>query len=155
MTRDEFTLARSRSLQAGISYCVGVSRATASRALSRAGLSKLSDLDPAPPPVVRHEHEGLANCCTSTTRSQGASSAPHHRVTGKRISFLKDAVANYVRLQAKVKRLINRQRLGLQPFRSKDFATAGAALGIEQQYTRAYRPQTNGNAERFYQGITS
>jgi transposase InsO family protein len=36
-------------------------------------------------------------------------------------------------------------------FRSRDFARACAGLGIKHRFTRAYRPQTNGKAERFVQ----
>jgi transposase InsO family protein len=36
-------------------------------------------------------------------------------------------------------------------FRSRDFAAACIDLGIRHKFTRAYRPQTNGKAERFIQ----
>ena len=36
-------------------------------------------------------------------------------------------------------------------FRSKAFAAACRALNITHRFTRAYRPQTNGKAERFIQ----
>lgn len=36
-------------------------------------------------------------------------------------------------------------------FRSKDFAAACKALGVRHRFTRPYRPQTNGKAERFIQ----
>ncbi|MBW0170223.1 MAG: integrase core domain-containing protein [Hydrogenophaga sp.] len=36
-------------------------------------------------------------------------------------------------------------------FRSREFARACQALGIVHKFTRAYRPQTNGKAERFIQ----
>ncbi len=36
-------------------------------------------------------------------------------------------------------------------FRSKPFAAACRALGLKHRFTRAYRPQTNGKAERFIQ----
>ena len=36
-------------------------------------------------------------------------------------------------------------------FRSKDFAQACKELGIHHKFTRPYRPQTNGKAERFIQ----
>jgi transposase InsO family protein len=36
-------------------------------------------------------------------------------------------------------------------FRSGEFADACTALGIRHKFTRAYRPQTNGKAERFIQ----
>ena len=36
-------------------------------------------------------------------------------------------------------------------FRSKPFASACAELNIKHRFTRPYRPQTNGKAERFIQ----
>jgi transposase InsO family protein len=36
-------------------------------------------------------------------------------------------------------------------FRSKAFIAARQALGLEHKFIRAYRPQTNGKAERFIQ----
>ncbi len=36
-------------------------------------------------------------------------------------------------------------------FRSHAFRVACGALGIRQKFTRAYRPQTRGKAERFIQ----
>jgi transposase len=36
-------------------------------------------------------------------------------------------------------------------FRSKEFAAACEALAIQHKFTRPYRPQTNGKAERFIQ----
>jgi transposase InsO family protein len=37
------------------------------------------------------------------------------------------------------------------PFRSKQFARNCSELGIRHKFTRPYRPQTNGKAERFIQ----
>lgn len=39
-------------------------------------------------------------------------------------------------------------------YRSKPFAAACKQLGIRHHFTRAYRPQTNGKAERFIQTLT-
>jgi transposase InsO family protein len=36
-------------------------------------------------------------------------------------------------------------------FRSKEFAAACKTLGVQHKFTRPYRPQTNGKAERFIQ----
>src|SRR5688572_24223629 len=49
-------LRQRRMLQPRIAKSVGVSEATVSRVLARAGLSKLSDLEPREP-VQRYEHE--------------------------------------------------------------------------------------------------
>lgn len=62
--------------------------------------------------------------------------------------FLRNAVAYYRSLGVKVKRLLT-DNGGV--FRSKLFTAACRALGIEQKFTRPYRPQTNGKAERFIQ----
>ncbi len=64
------------------------------------------------------------------------------------VQFLKDAVAYYRRLGIAVKRLLTDNG---SAFRSKDFAAACQALGITHKFRRAYRPQTNGKAERFIQ----
>jgi transposase len=65
-------LRRKLYLQARIASYMGVSRATVSRVLRRAGLSRLSDLRPEEP-VQRYERATLASCCTSTSRSWAAS----------------------------------------------------------------------------------
>jgi transposase InsO family protein len=39
-------------------------------------------------------------------------------------------------------------------YRSRDFATACRKLGLKHYFTKPYRPQTNGKAERFIQTIT-
>lgn len=67
----------------------------------------------------------------------------HHAV-----QFLRDAVAHYAKLGVRIKRLLTDNG---SAFRSRDFAAACKALRIEHKFTRAYRPQTNGKAERFIQ----
>jgi transposase InsO family protein len=64
------------------------------------------------------------------------------------VQFLNDAVAYYDRLGVSIKRLLTDNG---SAFRSHDFARACHALGIKHRFTRAYRPQTNGKAERFIQ----
>ena len=68
--------------------------------------------------------------------------------TPQAVQFLKDAVAYYERLGVTVKRLLTNNGSAI---RFKDFAAACEALGIKHKFTRAYRPQTNGKAERFIQ----
>jgi transposase InsO family protein len=51
-------------------------------------------------------------------------------------------------LGIKIKRLLTNNG---SAFRSKDFALAGNELGIRHKFTRPYRPQTNGKAERLIQ----
>ena len=64
------------------------------------------------------------------------------------VQFLRNAVA-YYRLAGRA-----RQRVltdNGSAFRSKAFGHACQQLGIKHSFTRAYRPQTNGKAERFIQ----
>ena len=63
-------------------------------------------------------------------------------------SFLCDAVAYFAKLGVKVQRLITDNG---PAFHSYSFREACIELGIKQKFTRAYRPQTNGKAERFIQ----
>jgi len=68
--------------------------------------------------------------------------------TPQAVQFLKDAVAYYAGLGVSIKRLLTDNG---SAFRSYEFARACQALGIKHRFTRAYRPQTNGKAERFIQ----
>lgn len=64
------------------------------------------------------------------------------------VQFLRNAVAYFASLGVKVQRVLTDNG---SPFRSRQFAQACAQLGIRHKFTRAYRPQTNGKAERFIQ----
>lgn len=64
------------------------------------------------------------------------------------VRFLHNAVRYYARLGVTVKRLLTDNG---SAFRSRDFRNACGDLGITHKFTRAYRPQTNGKAERFIQ----
>jgi transposase InsO family protein len=68
--------------------------------------------------------------------------------TPSAVQFLRDAVAYYARLGIAVRRLLTDNG---SAFRSKDFAAACNKLGVRHRFTRPYRPQTNGKAERFIQ----
>jgi transposase InsO family protein len=176
-------LRKRRMLQSRIARSVGVSESTVSRVLSRAGLSKLSDLEPAPP-VVRYEHEAPGDLLHIDTKKLGRIVRPSHRVTGNRkdsvegagwetlfvaiddharlaftamhpdekkeqaVQFLRNAVAYYAALGIPVKGLLTDNG---SAFRSRQFRAACQELGIRHRFTRAYRPQTNGKAERFIQ----
>jgi transposase InsO family protein len=176
-------LRRRRMLQARIAKSVGVSESTVSRVLARAGLSKLSDLEPREP-VQRYEHEAPGELLHMDTKKLGRIVRPSHRVTGNRrdsvdgagwetlfvavddhariaftqmhpdekklqaMRFLNDAVAYYAKLGVCIKRLLTDNGAA---FRSRDFAQTCRALNIQHKFTRAYRPQTNGKAERFIQ----
>jgi len=68
--------------------------------------------------------------------------------TPQAVQFLKDAVAYYAKLGVVIKRLLTDNG---SAFRSRLFAKACKDLNIKHQFTRPYRPQTNGKAERFIQ----
>lgn len=176
-------LRRRYFLQARIASALGVSKATVSRVLARAGLSKLSDLQPREP-VVRYEHASPGDMLHIDTKKLGRIARPSHRVTGDRkdsvdgagwemlfvavddhariaftamhpdertpsaVSFLKAAVAYYANLGITVRQLLTDNGAS---FRSKLFKAACVELSIKHRFTRAYRPQTNGKAERFIQ----
>ncbi|MDR0779820.1 MAG: IS481 family transposase, partial [Pseudomonadales bacterium] len=67
---------------------------------------------------------------------------------GTAVQFLKAAVAHYSALGVKIKRLLTDNGAA---YRSRLFAKTCQALGIRHTFTRPYRPQTNGKAERFIQ----
>jgi len=64
------------------------------------------------------------------------------------VAFLRDAVAYYSTLGVTIRRLLTDNG---SAFRSKAFVQVCRELGIAKRYTRPYRPQTNGKAERFIQ----
>jgi transposase InsO family protein len=64
------------------------------------------------------------------------------------VAFLKAAVAHYAALGVKIRRLLTDNG---PAYRSRLFARTCQALGIRHTFTRPYRPQTNGKAERFIQ----
>lgn len=176
-------LRRKLMLQAQIASYMGVSKATVSRVLRRAGLSRLTDLRP-PEPVQRYEWEQPGELLHIDIKKLGRIERPGHRVTGTRegrikgagweflyvavddhsriaftqmhpderkesaVSFLKAAAAYYASLNMPVQRLITDNG---PAFHSKVFVTKCRELAISQKFTRAYRPQTNGKAERFIQ----
>lgn len=64
------------------------------------------------------------------------------------VLFLRNAVAYYARLGITVQRLPTDSG---PAFRSCGFCSACIELGIKHSFTRPYRLQTNGKAERFIQ----
>jgi transposase InsO family protein len=64
------------------------------------------------------------------------------------VQFVRNAVAYFKSLGVPVKRLLTDNG---PAFRSKDFAKACTELNLKHRFTRPYRPQTNGKAERFIQ----
>ena len=176
-------LRRKLYLQARIASYMGVSRATVSRVLRRAGLSRLSDLRPAEP-VQRYERDSPGELLHIDIKKLGRFDKVGHRITGDRTqrarhvgwdyvfvavddhsrlaftqtypdetkhsaeAFLRAAVDYFGRLGVPIQRVITDNGMS---FRSARFASACLELGISQKFTRAYRPQTNGKAERFIQ----
>jgi transposase InsO family protein len=64
------------------------------------------------------------------------------------VAFLKAAVAHYAALGVRIQRVLTDNG---SAYRSRLFARTCQALGIKHSFTRPYRPQTNGKAERFIQ----
>ncbi len=64
------------------------------------------------------------------------------------VDFLKAAVANSAALGVRIQRVLTDNG---SAYRSKLFARTCQALGIKHSFTRPYRPQTNGKAERLIQ----
>ena len=61
---------------------------------------------------------------------------------------MRNAVAYFKSLGVPIQRLLTDNG---SAFRSKDFALACTELHVKHRFTRPYRPQTNGKAERFIQ----
>jgi transposase InsO family protein len=74
-------LRRQRLTIVRIAKEVGVSRSTVQRVLARAGLSKLSDLEPEEP-VVRYEREHPGELIHIDTKKLGRIAGVGHRITG-------------------------------------------------------------------------
>jgi transposase InsO family protein len=176
-------LRRRRLTQARIAVSVGVSESTVGRVLRRAGLSRLSDLEPSEA-VVRYEHEHPGDLLHIDTKKLGRIERMGHRITGDRrdvfggagweflfvavddhsriaftdlypderkpsaVQFLENAVAYYRSLGVRVQRVLTDNG---SAFRSKLFRHACTRLQLKHTFTGAYRPQTNGKAERFIQ----
>lgn len=176
-------LRRKLYLQARIASYMGVSKATVSRVLRRAGLSKLSDLRPQES-VQRYEREQPGELLHIDIKRLGRFDKVGHRITGDRTqrarnigwehvfvavddhsrvaftqihsdenkhsaeAFLRSAVGYFERLGVPIQRVLTDNG---KAFRSGLFAATCLELGISQKFTRAYRPQTNGKAERFIQ----
>ena len=64
------------------------------------------------------------------------------------VRFLQAAVAHYAALGVRIERLLTDNG---PAYRSRLFVKTCQALGIRHSFTRPYRPQTNGKAERFIQ----
>lgn len=76
-------LRHKRLTHARIAAALGLSCSTVGRVLARAGLSRLSNLQPAEP-VVRYEHAAPGQMLHIDTKKLGRIERPSHRVTGNR-----------------------------------------------------------------------
>jgi transposase InsO family protein len=175
-------LRRRRLTQARIAQQLGVSKSTVGRVLKRAGLSRLSDLDPSEA-IVRYEHEHPGDLIHIDTKKLGRIERIGKRVPGgshspikagweylfvaiddharigfadmypdetkvSAVQFLRNTVAYFRSLGVRPRRILTDNG---SSFRSKDFTKASHELRLKHSFTRPYRPQTNGKAERFIQ----
>ena len=175
-------LRRRRLTQARIAASVGVCKSTVGRVLKRAGLSRLSDLEPAEP-VVRYEHEHPGDLVHIDIKKLGRIARLGHRIAPQvrgtvraryealfvavddhsrigftdvypdqgelsAVQFLNNLVAYYRSLGIRVRRVLTDNG---SAFCAKSFARACEQLELKHSFTRPYRPQTNGKAERFIQ----
>ena len=175
-------LRRRRLIQARIAASLEVSKSTVGRVLKRAGLSRLSDLEPSEP-IVRYEHprpgdlihidiKKLGRIVRMGKRIPGSPHNPikagweylfvaiddHARIgftdiypdekKASAVQFLHNSVAYFRSLGVRAKRILTDNG---KSFQSADVAEACRALKIKHSFTRPYRPQTNGKAERFIQ----
>jgi transposase InsO family protein len=63
-------------------------------------------------------------------------------------AFLRAAIAHYADQGIRIRRILTDNG---PSYRSRMFAETGQLLGIKHRFTRPYRPQTSGKAERFIQ----
>ena len=166
-----------------IACALGLSRATVSRILRRAGMNRLRSLDP-PPPVVRYEHKHPGDLSHFDIKRLARIVKPGHRVHGDRTQETRGAGYEYVHVaiddhtrlafaailpdqkHASAVRFFHLarafySRFGISArrvltdngpcYRDGRFQKTLRLAGLKQHFTRAYRPQTNGKAERFIQ----
>jgi transposase InsO family protein len=171
-----------RLTQARIAASTGVSKSTVSRVLKRAGLSRLSDLEPCEP-VRRYEHQRPGDLVHIDIKRLGRIERLGKRIPGgargtvragyealfvavddhsrigftdvypdqgelSAVQFLQNLVTYYRSLGVQVRRILTDNG---SAFNAKSFARSCESLGVKHSFTRPFRPQTNGKAERFIQ----
>jgi transposase InsO family protein len=177
------TLRRRRQTMASIAQTLGIAKATVSRVLARAGLSRLAALDPVPLPR-RYERATPGELLHIDIKRLGAIRGVGHRITGDRrqrsrgagwdvtyvaiddhsrvgfaevwpaeradcaAGFLQHALTYYQALGLHIERIMTDNG---KVFDSRLFVGVCERHRIKRLHTRAYRPQTNGKAERFIQ----
>ena len=80
-----------------IAHALGLSRATVSRVLRRAGMNRLRSLDP-PPPVVRYEHKHPGDLIHFDIKRLARIVKPGHRVHGDRTRESRGAGYEYLHI---------------------------------------------------------
>ena len=80
-----------------IAHALGLSRATVSRILRRAGLNRLRSLDP-PPPVVRYEHKHPGDLIHFDIKRLARILKPGHRIHGDRTQETRGAGYEYLHI---------------------------------------------------------
>lgn len=178
-----FVLRRQRWNGLRIAQELGLSRATVSRALRRAGLNRLRALDP-PPPVVRYEHKCPGDLVHFDIKRMASIERPGHAVTGNKrdhirgagYEFLHIAIDDHSRISfaALLPDQTHRSAMRFFLMARAHFNRFGFSIRrlltdngpcywdgrfrqllhhqhVRHRFTRAYRPQTNGKAERFIQ----
>ena len=172
-------LRRQRWTGQHIALKTGVSPATVSRVLKRAGLSRLKDVDPAEP-VRRYQRERPGELIHLDIKKLGRFARIGHRITGDRSgqSNSRGVGWEFVHVCIAFSQILPDERkqsaiaflkaalayyksLGITVTRvmtdngscytSKAFAKACRHLGLRHIRTRPYTPRTNGKAERFIQ----
>lgn len=168
-----------------LSAALGVPRSTVTRVLARAGLGRLTALDP-PRVVQRYEWPHAGDLVHLDIKPLGRIRGVGHRITGDpqqrargvgweyvhvaiddatRLAyvevlrsqrrgatqaFLRRALTWYHRRGIRVARILTDNGVS---YRSHAFARAARVWGVRHRFTRPYRPQTNGKAERFIQTL--
>jgi transposase InsO family protein len=174
-------LRRARWTGARIAPAVALSRATVGRILRRLGLARLRQLAPAEP-VRRYERARPGDLLHVDIKKLGRIAGLGHRITGDRrhrargvgweyvhvaiddcsrlsyaevlrdergetvAAFLRRAIRWFARRGVRIERVLSDNG-------SRVVAAACQALHVAQRWTRPYRPQTNGKAERFIQTL--
>ena len=89
-------------------------------------------------------------CVDDATRLAHAEVLPDERPETA-VAFLRRAIERFSSFGVRVERVMTDNG---NPYRSKLHATACRKLGVKHLRTRAYRPRTNGKAERFIKTLT-
>ena len=139
------SLRRHRLTGAHIAAATGVSAATVSRVLKRAGLSRIKDLEPEEP-ARRYEHDNPGDMIHLDIKKLGRFVRRGHRATGTRAGRRQGSGWEYAHICVD-----DASRVacgGLFPcYTSKAFAAACKELGVRHVRTKPYTPRTNGGAD--------